>query len=591
MVKKKVVPAIIAILLFYLLLYSRLTNLSWGLPYPFHPDERNMADAIMRLGCPGNPWLYQLANCFDPHFYAYGQFSLYSGYLLASLLALFKGTGPEVSFFQAIMALRIISAFASIGLFYVMWQIFVIAVPKKIGKYETVAVKLLFIFSPVLIQFAHFGTTESLLMLAYALIIYICLLYITKRVGSVRFLLLSGMITGISAGVKVSSVIFACLPLVIIAIHFRKKSGFFRKLFVKFGFTLVFVTVSALFAVVSSPFNLINFNEFRGSMDYETGVARGLMKVFYTRQFEATTPIFFQMRHVFPYALGMILFMLFGAGFFLLSYRKKELNVLRIAFLIAFIPTSFLYAKWTRFIAPAYPISIIIGVLYFVEQFTHVYEFAKHHKKAFVPLLGLTCIVYLFIFAMLPGIAYISIYKLPDVRYVASEWIYKNLPQDSQILSETANVVDMPIQPPGGFADPEVQPRTYRYISFNSYDVDTDTFLHQQLSQHVATADYVFVPSRRVFKNHTCLNDDGVRQNKYLPSEEMRCRHLEAKYPVLNYYYKELFTGSAHFSKAAEFTSYPRIELFGLKIVEFPDEEAEETWTVFDHPVVRIYKR
>jgi len=41
----------------------------------------------------------------------------------------------------------------------------------------------------------------------------------------------------------------------------------------------------------------------------------------------------------------------------------------------------------------------------------------------------------------------------------------------------------------------------------------------------------------------------------------------------------------------AEFNSYPKITLFGKTFIEFPDENAEETWSVFDHPVIRIYKK
>jgi hypothetical protein len=52
-----------------------------------------------------------------------------------------------------------------------------------------------------------------------------------------------------------------------------------------------------------------------------------------------------------------------------------------------------------------------------------------------------------------------------------------------------------------------------------------------------------------------------------------------------------LFDGKLGFKKVAEFSSYPTIKLFNRKIFEFKDEEAEETWTVFDHPVIRVYKK
>jgi hypothetical protein len=60
---------------------------------------------------------------------------------------------------------------------------------------------------------------------------------------------------------------------------------------------------------------------------------------------------------------------------------------------------------------------------------------------------------------------------------------------------------------------------------------------------------------------------------------------------VLKKYYEDLFSGKSGFTKVAEFSSYPRIQLFGKTIFEFPDESAEETFTVFDHPVMRVYKR
>ena len=39
-----------------------------------------------------------------------------------------------------------------------------------------------------------------------------------------------------------------------------------------------------------------------------------------------------------------------------------------------------------------------------------------------------------------------------------------------------------------------------------------------------------------------------------------------------------------------EFSSYPGLTLGPFNLV-FPDEDAEETFTVFDHPVIRIYKK
>jgi len=79
--------------------------------------------------------------------------------------------------------------------------------------------------------------------------------------------------------------------------------------------------------------------------------------------------------------------------------------------------------------------------------------------------------------------------------------------------------------------------------------------------------------------------------NNQLGYEKNRCVKVRKDYTAVYSYYDRLFTGNLPFKKVAEFKSYPKISIFGKTLVEFPDEEAEETWTVFDHPVIRIYKR
>src|SRR3990170_7291423 len=99
------------------LLYSRFVNLSWGLPYPMHPDERNMANSIQQLKCELRITNYELRinECMNPHFFAYGQFPLYLGYGIVMILKFFDGDlGMPISFEEAVLSLRVISAIASI---------------------------------------------------------------------------------------------------------------------------------------------------------------------------------------------------------------------------------------------------------------------------------------------------------------------------------------------------------------------------------------------------------------------------------------------------------------------------------------------
>ena len=103
---------------------------------------------------------------------------------------------------------------------------------------------------------------------------------------------------------------------------------------------------------------------------------------------------------------------------------------------------------------------------------------------------------------------------------------------------------------------------------------------------HLEKADYIFIPSRRIFANYSRLPD---------------------KYPLITKYYQLLFSGRLGFEEAAEFSSFPSLSFSYLTYntsttlsaglqpktynLSFPDEQSEETFTVFDHPVIRIYKK
>ena len=168
---------------------------------------------------------------------------------------------------------------------------------------------------------------------------------------------------------------------------------------------------------------------------------------------------------------------------------------------------------------------------------------------------------------MLPGLAFMSIYSREDSRVTASKWIYNNIPSNSYVLSETANVVDIPM----GIEGYEAMKKwnNVKVISFDFYHMDENPKLFSDLLNHLEKADYIFIPSRRIFKNYT---------------------HQPQRYKLVTKYYQLLFSGRLGFEKVTEISSFPTL-YFGPLNWQFPDEDAEETYTVFDHPVVRIYRK
>jgi hypothetical protein len=137
----------------------------------------------------------------------------------------------------------------------------------------------------------------------------------------------------------------------------------------------------------------------------------------------------------------------------------------------------------------------------------------------------------------------------------------------------------------------------YTNISFNFYDLDQNPALTKQLAADMERADYIIVPSRRIFANHWCAKNRIDSPPSWWPVEvalgyeSSRCTNLVKQYPQLNAYYDGLFSGRAGFTQVAQFSSYPRLELFGHTFFTLVDEQYDETWSVFDHPVIRIYKK
>jgi hypothetical protein len=148
-----------------------------------------------------------------------------------------------------------------------------------------------------------------------------------------------------------------------------------------------------------------------------------------------------------------------------------------------------------------------------------------------------------------PGLFFFNGYFFSDTRVVASNWIKSNISSESYLLSESGNVVNLPISYP----DLNVN-------NFDFYQLDSAPNNLEKLANILTTIDYILIPSRRVFKN----------QNN-------------PKYPLSQKYYQNLFSENIGFTEVKKFTNQKDLFL--------NSENAEETWSVFDNPTIRIYKK
>ncbi|MBN1262744.1 MAG: glycosyltransferase family 39 protein [Candidatus Pacebacteria bacterium] len=521
-------------------IFFRFSNLKWGGGFFFHPDENNIARSVSQLTWPG----------LHPHFFAYGHFSLYLTYALNQILAVFLKKLPfpfSVPFPLAVYTLRFLSAGESVLTIFLTFLVSQEIFDRRTGILAACLTSL----TPGLIQAAHFGTTESLLTLLLLTSLYSALKILKKPTPAVFGF--SALILGISLATKISALVFFCLPLtaLIFALKFpfKKNRGQKKWLFWLSGSFIAALTLAFIF----SPYQILDWSEFIRIARYEIKIARGKISVFYTRQFKNTLPFFFQLRHIFPFALNPVfeliglssLILILARVVFSLKRRllKKEILLLA-AFMIWFIPNSLVFTKWVRFVTPILPFFAIFAAhgISFLQR--------KISLKAGNWLLVLLVTVNLTVV-----IAFFKIYQKEDIRITAGRWINENLPSRIQILSESGNVTNLPLT------------GSSKVTHIDFYDLDQNQAEFDRLLTELTQSQYLLIPSRRVFKSHP--------------------REL---YPKTGCYYQLLFSGQLGFAKIKEFNSFPSFNL-GLRQIKFPDENAEETWSVFDHPVIRLYEK
>ncbi len=510
--------------------FFRFYNLNWDLGHFFHPDERNIANAVSQI---------HLFSQMDPKFYAYGGFVIYLYKFTADfLVVVFHNPALAHDWGWINIIGRSYSAFFStltiIPLYFLASKIF----NKKVGFVAS----LFYALTVSSIQTAHFSTTENLLTFLITLIT--CLAILFYEHPSFKKSLLIGMVIGIAVATKTTGISFAFAPFLALAILFVKK-----KISVKnsTGYFLLIVMGGFLTFCLFSPYTFLNYSKFMESMHYENSVVLGTNPVVYTLQFLHTPSYLFQIKNMI-WQLGLFATVAIVGTLvtFFKEIRKKHwLFIIFISFpVLYFLYVGSWYTKFNRYMIPIFPFIIICGAnaLYLITK--------RYHRFGHV-LIG--------VFVLASGIyatAFISIYTREQTRISTSQWIYSHIPDNSFILSEHWDD-GQPIPLTEG------SPDKYQTLSLAIYDQDNDnkvTYYADYLSQ----ADYLTISSRRLYG--TLL-------------------HLPDRYPLTKRYYELLFSEKLGYQKVAEFSSYP--QLFGVSL---NDDTSEETFQVYDHPKTFIFK-
>ncbi len=317
--------------------------------------------------------------------------------------------------------------------------------------------------------------------------------------------------------------------------------------------------------------NMLNISDLMsGKQDYPPG-----------HQWTDRPAYIFPFENIVLWGLGLPLGLAAWAGFLLALYRLLRYREWRHLLIVIWVGLTFgyfgqQYVKTMRYFLQIYPFLALLAGYFLVALWDKVTESERRMTKdenlrpsssilrlasrVGVALIALVVIGYTLFWAS----AFTTIYTRPVSRVTASRWIIANVPPGSVIANEHWDD-PLPLRvdgkdPFGGM---------FRGLPSGDglmhwYDEDTPEKRVAAI-QWLDEADYIVLSSNRLYGS--------------IPRLPMR-------YPMTTKYYQWLFDGTLGFDKVATFTSRP--QLFDIEI---NDDNAEEAFTVYDHPKVLIFKK
>ncbi|MBO0796970.1 MAG: hypothetical protein J2P36_39330, partial [Ktedonobacteraceae bacterium] len=234
--------------------------------------------------------------------------------------------------------------------------------------------------------------------------------------------------------------------------------------------------------------------------------------------------------------------------------------------------TGAFYVKYMRYMLLIYPVLALFAATVLVALATREWPQANARWQPLLhralPVIRATAIVLVLAGTMFQGLALLNVYSQPNTRIQASRWMYAHLKPGSRLTYEQWDD-PLPVDVDGHSASTFTQ-ATYTDASGNVatgmdlYGDDT-TAKMRSLAEFLSTVDVITMASDRL--------------DKSIP-------RLPSRYPLTIHYYQLLFSGQLGFHLKAQFDNRPN--LFGITL---DDSGADESYSVFDHPTVRIFVR
>ncbi len=562
--------------LFVLALLLRLYGLNWDQGNNFHPDERQILFHVTALAWP-NSWAQFLDaqhSPLNPQFFAYGSFPIYLLALLGHLLGYTLAT-PDY-FVKYTLAGRVVSALCDSGTVLLTGLLALrLTRDEQPGRPYAWSVALLaaalVTFTPFQLQLSHFYAVDTMMLFFVMLTLLACV----EMVESERLMswaCVAGIGYGLALATKFSAAPLAVPLLVALGLRWYRQRQFWD---VQQALFLV-VCLTILLFFVTQPYALLDFANYKQQVLDQGNLARGLWDLPYVRQFAGTIPYVYEVQNIVLWGLGLTLGISACIGVLWLCWRlwKGRLDswLVLLSWIVIFIAiTGSFYVKFMRYMLPIYPaltISAAAVVMAAMRADWRIPERYQTSMRRFLPVVRRGVVALLLLGTMFQGLALLNVYSQPNTRVQASRWMYSHLPAGSVLTYEQWDD-PLPVAVDGhapstfvqaSYPDASGQPAT----GLDLYGDDT-TAKAQQLAKLLPTVNAITMATDRL--------------DKSIP-------RLPARYPLTIHYYQLLFSGQLGFRLAQQFDNRPH--LLGITL---DDGSADESYSVFDHPTVRIFVR
>jgi Dolichyl-phosphate-mannose-protein mannosyltransferase len=546
--------------------------LNWDQGNSIHPDERQILFTVMQLAWP-HSWgqFFSVQSPLDPHFFAYGTFPMY---LLALLGYCFHILPSDPGSIVALSQLgRVLSALFDSGTILLTGLLALRLLDKtqSVQRWScALLAAALVAFTPLQLQLSHFFAVDTILLFFVMLTLLSCV-YIVETERIMLWSLITGVGYGLALGAKFSAAPLAIPICVAFVLRLYQQRDWYKVLI-----GLCFVAgITVLIFLLVEPYALIDREAFVQRITLEGDIAHGIVDVPYTRQFAGTIPYIYELQNMVLWGMGLVLGIAACIAFcwfiWRVCRRKFDGWLVLLTWIVAYgVTVCSFYTKFMRYMLPVYPLLALIAAALLtsaVPAFSDRWATLKSFTRGF-SVLRWVAIVLVLAGTLFQGLALLNVYSVPNTRVQASSWMYTHLRPGSILTYEQW---DDPLPYAVDGHDPfQFRQYTYQDSGHNTvtgmdlYGDDTQAKA-QQLASILSQVDVITMATDRL--------------DKSIPRSP-------ARYPLTIHYYQLLFSGQLGFRLAAAFENHPRF--VGITL---DDSNADESYSVFDHPTTRIFVR